>query len=239
MPVNAMMPEPRLGFTDPPRSPGFGFTDLPRPRSNPRPVGGPATATTPLPRPAGSSGPGQQPFQAFYDTPLYQFPLQEGLDAVNANYAGRGMLESGAAMKAINDYAAGMAAGGMRDYFQLLGNQQAIGFNAASGQAGVGQNFANSITGANQNYVNSMSNLNSTYANNAGNAYANYGNAQSQYAQNVGNINSNAILAQANNNNAMWGGIGSALGNAAGYFAYQPYSGGSMPTSGWGTPGIY
>lgn len=189
---------------------------------------------------SGSGGNAQtNALNAFYDTQLYQFPLQQGLEALNANYAARGMLESGAAMKGINDYAAGMASGGMRDYTALLGNQQAIGFNAALGQAGAATGYANSVSGANQNYANSLSGANQSYANNVGNALGQLGNAQGQYAQNVGNINSQAITANANNTNAMIGGVGSALGSAAGYFAYQPYAGGSMPSSGWGTPGIY
>lgn len=186
-------------------------------------VNSPTSAPAPSPTPSSSNS----AFNAFYQTPLYQFPLQQGLDAVNANYAARGMLQSGAAQKAISDYSAGMASGGLRDYFSLLGNQQAIGFNAASGQVGASQNYANSITGANNNYSNSLQNINTNLA-----------NAQSQGALNTGNIYANQAYQNANNSNSMIGGIGSALGSAAGYFAYQPYAGGT-PTSGWGTPGIY
>jgi hypothetical protein len=207
-------------------------TPAPAPAASPAPAPAPA-ATLPLP-PGVAQGPQNAAFNAFYNTPLYQVPLQEGLESVNANWAARGMLESGAAQKSISDYGAGHAAGGLRDYFSLLGNQQAIGFNAASGQAGASQNYANSIQGANTNYANSLTGLNSAFANNAtgltqgyaggvSNALGQVGQAQAQGAINAGNINANAIMAQANNSNAMLGGIGNALGSFAGYAAYRPY----------------
>lgn len=196
----------------------------------------PTPTPAPAPTPTPSVSPQMQAFNAFYGTPLYQVPLQEGLEGVNANWAARGMLESGAAMKSISDYSAGHAAGGLRDYFSLLGNQQAIGFNAASGQAGASQNYANSIQGANTNYANALTGLNSAFANNAtglGQSYANnvsgalgqLGQGQAQGAINIGNALGQGAIANANNTNAMIGGIGSALGNMAGYFAYRPYGG--------------
>jgi hypothetical protein len=226
-------------------------TPAPSPAATPAATPAPTPAAT-LPLPSGvAQGPQNAAFNAFYNTPLYQVPLQEGLDSINAHWAARGGLESGAAMKGISDYTAGHAAGGLRDYMSLLGNQQAIGFNATSAQAGAAQNYANSIQGSNQNYANAMQGANSAYANNASNAYGGYasginnalgqlGQGQAQGAINAGNINANAITANANNTNAMIGGLGSAFGSVANYYAYRPYAGGSsMPTSGWGTPGIY
>lgn len=203
---------------------------------SPTPAPAPTPAATPAPTPTPAASPQNQAFAAFYNTPLYQVPLAEGLDALNANYAARGMLESGAAMKSINDYAAGHAAGGLRDYMSLLGNQQAIGFNAASGQAGANQNYANTISGMNTNYGNALSNANSQFANNASGltsgfanaasgAAGNLGNAIGQGAINTGNILGQNAIAQANNTNSMIGGIGSALGNLGGFLAYRPYGG--------------
>lgn len=186
---------------------------------------------------SGSASSGQNAaLNAFMNTPLYTVPFQRGVEAINANYAGRGALQSGAAMKAISDYSADSASGALRDYFSLLGNQQAIGFNAASGQAGAAQSYANSITGSNQNYANALSGMNSQFAANAGNAYQNYGNAVSQGAINTGNIIGQGAIANANNTNSMIGGIGSALGNVAGYLAYKPYGGGAPANLLAGTP---
>jgi hypothetical protein len=185
--------------------------------------------------------PQEQAFQTFYDSKVYQFPLEQGLEAINANYAARGALESGAAQKAIVDYAGNtVAAGAFRDYMSYLGNQQGIGLGAASAQVGVGQGYANSITAANNNYAAGVNSANSAFANNASGAAGNLGNAYGQGAINAGNINAGAINAQANNTNSMIQGVGNAFGNAAGAFAYQPYSSYARnPSSGWGTPGIY
>lgn len=178
----------------------------------------------------------EKALEAFYNTPLYQFPLEQGLEAVNANYAARGMLQSGAAQKAIEEYGNNMAAQGLRDYMAALGNQQSLGATAASSQAGIGANYGNSLSNLSGNYSNALTGLNQGYANNLTNLYGNMANAQSQYATNVGNINSNAAIANANNTNSMIGGINNALGNAAGYFAYQPYSAGGPINLLSGTP---
>lgn len=98
----------------------------------------------------------QTAFDNYKNSTGYQFRLNQGLDAVNSGYAGAGTLKSGAAMQAINDYASGMASQEFGNYLNALGNQQALGFSAASAQAGVGQNYANNIgniamqNGANQ-----------------------------------------------------------------------------------------
>jgi hypothetical protein len=199
-----------------------GNQALPATPATPSNTNAPATTNNAL------AGPQAQAFQAFYDTPVYQFPLQQGLEAVNANYAGRGALQSGAAMKAIEQYGQQSAAGGLRDYMSYLGNQSAIGANAAAGQTGVNGNFANSIAGASSNFANSANALGSNYAGNLVGINTNLANAQGQSAQNIGNINSNAAIANANNSNAMVSGIGNALGGFAGSFGYSPYGGGGL-----------
>lgn len=208
---------------------GFGINFL-RGRHG---VGTSSAASTPAPAPAASSGtnalsPQQQALNSFYDTAYYQFPLQQGLDAVNANYSARGLSQSGAAEKALFNYGRGAASAGMGDYLQILGNQQGLGFGAASAETGIGQGYSNSLIGLGSNYNNALTGLNSNYANNVSNAYGNYGNALSQGALNVGNINSNAAIARGANTGSTIAGVGNALGSAAGYFAYQPsYYGGT------------
>lgn len=85
----------------------------------------------------------QNAFDQFRQSTNYQFRLGEGLDAVNSGYAGNGVLQSGAALRGINDYAQNMASGELGNYLALLGQQQGVGAGAASAAAGVGQNFAN------------------------------------------------------------------------------------------------
>lgn len=86
----------------------------------------------------------------------YNFRVNEGMNALNSGYAGAGTIKSGAAMKAAVDYGQGMASQEFGNYLNALGNQQGLGFSAASAQAGVGQSYANSLgniymqNGANQ-----------------------------------------------------------------------------------------
>lgn len=132
----------------------------------------------------------QQQYQSAFDnyrnSTGYQFRLNQGMNAINSGYAGAGTLQSGAAMKAINDYGQGMASQEFGNYMNALGNQQGIGFSAASAQAGVGQNYANSIgniamqNGANQANAALVKSQNtagaiSSVANIAGNLYGRYG----------------------------------------------------------------
>jgi hypothetical protein len=84
-------------------------------------------------------------FNNFRNSTGYNFRLNEGINAINSGYAGAGSIKSGAAMKAINDYGQNMASGEFANYLAALGNQQAIGSNAASAQAGVSQNLGNSL----------------------------------------------------------------------------------------------
>lgn len=198
----------------------------------------PAATTTAAPNAMTAQ---QNAFNAFYETPFYQVPLERGLEGVNAYYAGRGLLQSGAAQKAISDYAAGSAAQGFRDYTGMLQNQQGIGANATNAYVGATNAYGANIAGLNANTANALSKANMNYANNSTNAYNNYvnslnglysgmANAQGQYATSVGNINSNAAIANANNTNAMIGGIGNAAAGVAGYYAYQPYATGGTST---------
>ncbi len=157
---------------------------------------------------------GNSALNTLWNSDVYQFPVQQGLDAINASYAGRGALQSGAAMKGIADYVSGVAApGAFNSYMGYLGDQQSMGYGAALGQAGVGQNYGSALTGLGTNYANSAANINTNLA-----------NAQSAGAQNIGNIYSNQAIAGANNTNSMISGIGNALGGVAGYYAYSPYS---------------
>lgn len=181
-----------------------------------RPVAQQATTTAaPATTNIMPANPGGTALNALWNSDVYQFPVQQGLNAINSNYAGRGMLESGAAMKGIADYIAGVAApGAFNAYMGYLGDQQSMGYGAALGQTGVGQNYGSALTGLGTNYANSLSAIN-----------ANLANAQSGAAQNIGNAYGNQSMLNAYNTNSMIGGIGQAAGNIAGYYSYQPYSG--------------
>ena len=100
----------------------------------------------------------QSAFNQFRNSTNYQFRLGEGLDAVNSGYAGNGVLQSGAAMRGINDYAQNMASGELGNYLALLSQQQNVGAGAASSAAGVSQNFANNAGSLITNNANNQAN---------------------------------------------------------------------------------
>jgi hypothetical protein len=128
-------------------------------------------------------------FQTFYNSPTYQFPLQQGLKAVNTGYAAKGALESGAAMKAIEQYGANSAAGALGTYMDQLYRQEALGEGASSSLAGVGQTMVGQVSANN---------------NAAGDAAANAALISGQ--------------SRANNFNNIGGAIGTAAGAIGGAF---------------------
>lgn len=80
----------------------------------------------------------------------YQFRLGEGQNAINSNYAARGLLESGAAQKALLRYGQDFGAGEFGNYLGALQGQQALGASSASALAGVSTNMGNTVTANNQ-----------------------------------------------------------------------------------------
>jgi hypothetical protein len=88
-------------------------------------------------------------FDTFRNSTGYQFRLGEGLNAVNSAFSGIGGLQSGAAIKANNQFGQNFASNEFANYANMLGNQQAVGAGSASALAGVGQNFAGTVIGQN------------------------------------------------------------------------------------------
>ncbi len=170
----------------------------------------PASAPGASPAPSGSA-PGANPFadlipsgtpsaaapatamENFANSAGMQFQLDQGADMINNRYAGLGTLQSGAAMKALQDYGQNTA---LNNYFMpymgLLGGQQSVGAGAASSIAGVGANF--------------------------GNTAANINAGMGANIQSGANSASNSALLNGQANANMWGSIGGALGTAASSF---------------------
>lgn len=88
----------------------------------------------------------QSAFDTFRNSTGFDFRIKQGLNAVNSGWAGKGMLQSGAAMKSLNDYGQGMGSAEFGNWMGQLSNQQSLGSSAAAAQAGVsqanGQNLA-------------------------------------------------------------------------------------------------
>lgn len=76
----------------------------------------------------------------------YAFQFDRGANASNSGYAGAGTVKSGAAMRGLEQFRQGLQGAYRGEYMNALGNQQALGFSAASAQAGVGQNYANNLS---------------------------------------------------------------------------------------------
>jgi hypothetical protein len=125
-------------------------------------------------------GTGKADFSSFATTPDYQFTLGQGQDAINRSAAARGGLLSGAAVKAGETFAGGLASQQFGDYVSRL-----------SGIAGAGQAATNATQAAGTN----MANANSQAIVGAGNARA---SAYSDMGQTIGNtansLSSNYLL---------------------------------------------
>jgi hypothetical protein len=114
-------------------------------------------------------GSGKADFSSFATSPDFQFNLQQGQDAINRSAAARGGLLSGAAVKAGQTYASGLASNQLQSY---IGNLEGI--------SGSGQAATNATTAAGTN----MANQNSAAFTNAGNARA---SAYEQNGQTISN----------------------------------------------------
>lgn len=114
-------------------------------------------------------GSGKADFSSFTTAPDYTFALSQGQDAINRSAAARGGLLSGAAVKAGQTYASGLASQNFQNYVNNL-----------EGVAGSGQAATNATQAAGTN----MANQNSAATMAAGNARA---SAYGQIGQAVGN----------------------------------------------------
>lgn len=114
-------------------------------------------------------GTGKADFSSFTTSPDFQFNLGQGQDAINRSAAARGGLLSGAAVKAGETYATGLANQNFGDYVSHL-----------SGVAGAGETATQATTAAGTNAANQNSNALLS----AGNARA---SAYGQVGQTIGN----------------------------------------------------
>jgi hypothetical protein len=79
----------------------------------------------------------------------YAFQFGEGANQLNSGYAGAGTLQSGAAMKALEDYRQNLQSGYRNEWADRVTNQQGAGLSAAGAQAGVGMNYVANVTNNN------------------------------------------------------------------------------------------
>ena len=96
-------------------------------------------------------------YELFKSSTGYQTRLDEGYSALNAGYAGRGVLQSGAAVKSALRYGQEFASNEFGNWLGALGNQQGVGFAGASALAGVGQGFADRMGDISRNSADNAS----------------------------------------------------------------------------------
>lgn len=112
---------------------------------------------------AGAMGYGNEPqyrnaFKSFIENSDYGFQFGEGANKVNSGYAGAGTLQSGAAMRDLEQFRQNLQSGYRGEFNNLLANQQSVGLGAGSALAGVGQNYVNTVSGNNQSAADAVSN---------------------------------------------------------------------------------
>jgi hypothetical protein len=88
----------------------------------------------------------------------YGFQFGQGANRVNSGFAGAGTLQSGAAMKELEQFRQNLQSGYRGEYNSLIANQQGLGLGAASALAGVGQNYTNTVTANNNNAASAAAN---------------------------------------------------------------------------------
>lgn len=110
----------------------------------------------------------------FQSSPGYQYQLDQGLRAVDAGAAAKGMLRSGATLKAEQTLGNNLAAQDFSTYYNRLNSLANMGLSAGSAAAGVSNNAAQTATSAATADANIASNTASGISNSVNNALNNY-----------------------------------------------------------------
>ncbi len=115
-------------------------------------------------------------FGNYRTSPGYQWQLDQGLRGIDAGAASKGMLRSGATLKAEQTFGAGLADSDFTAYYNRLMGISTLGENAAAGQGAASLNAAQTDTSA----ANQQASIYGNTASGIGNAATNYAN-QSLY----------------------------------------------------------
>lgn len=95
----------------------------------------------------------------FFTSPGYQWRMDEGLRAIDAGAAARGMLRSGATLKAEQAHGQALASQEYDNYYKRANDQFGSYYNRLMDLAKLGQNSAAGAATAGQNSANSQSNI--------------------------------------------------------------------------------
>lgn len=122
-------------------------------------------------------------YSSFYQSPDYQFTLQQGLKGVQASQAANGSLESGATDKAEEAYAGNLANTNFNQYASRLQSLAGIAQTSAGTDASAATSTANSDAASTSNTANQISAILQSQGNNAAAAALAKG---SSYGQAIG-----------------------------------------------------
>lgn len=120
----------------------------------------------------------------FQTSPGYGFQLSEGLRAVDAGAAAKGMLRSGATLKAEQEYGAGLANQDFSNYYNRLFGLSQLGERAAAGQGEASGAAAKADLATGQGIAGSETTLGAQQASIYGNAAQGIGSAANSYIGN-------------------------------------------------------
>lgn len=106
----------------------------------------------------GSSDWASNAMKQLQQSPGYQFQFNQGLNALDASAASRGMLLSGAQQKDVTQYGQGFAQNAWNSYLAQISNMANMGQNAAANLGGIGAqsgaNIGSSMMAAGQGQAN-------------------------------------------------------------------------------------
>jgi hypothetical protein len=102
-------------------------------------------------QPAATAGTGKPDMSAFFESPDYQFNLQEGQKAVDRSLVSRGRALSGQGVKEGERYASGLASREYGSFMDRLLQQAGLGSTGIGASAAAGANAASNIGQAYQN----------------------------------------------------------------------------------------
>jgi hypothetical protein len=114
--------------------------------------------------------------KGFHTSPGYQFQLDQGLRAVDAGAAAKGLLRSGATLKAEQTFGTGLADKEFTDYYNRLFDLSKLGEGAATGQATASQNTGTSMAQTDLSEGSAQASIYSNAANGIGNTANNFAN---------------------------------------------------------------
>ncbi|MBU6231814.1 hypothetical protein KGP36_04035 [Patescibacteria group bacterium] len=117
----------------------------------------------------------------FFESPGYQWSLQQGLKGIQANGAAQGGLMSSSTMQAMGRYAQGLAAQDYSDWFNRAFSRYQANLQPLEAQAGYGAQAAGQLGTALSAYGSGLGSLYRDLGQNLANVYGSYG-------QNVGNV---------------------------------------------------